>query len=83
MYVIPGIIIYTDCWRGYGDLNKYFTNFMVNHSKNFKVPITQIHTNTIKGPLAPLKRNVPIRWRTANKILLSPSLRMIEGNSFL
>lgn len=42
-------IIYTNCWKGYSKVKNYFQHKTVNHSKNFKDSITDIHANTIEG----------------------------------
>ncbi len=47
--IIQGSIIYTDCWRGYSDLQKKFVHNTVNHSIGFKNHLTGVHTNTIEG----------------------------------
>lgn len=55
-HVHPGSIIYTDCWKGYSDLKKYFIHETVNHSKSFVNPLNGVHTNTIEGYWSILKK---------------------------
>lgn len=65
-HVRPGSIIYTDSWRGYlglGQLNNY-QHYMVNHSATFVDPTTGVHTNTIEGTWAAMKRRISARCRT-------------------
>ena len=47
-FVYPGSIVYTDCWKGYTEIHKYYEHHTVNHSIGFKDPISGIHTNTIE-----------------------------------
>lgn len=62
-------VIYTDGWRGYNDLEESFQSHMtVNHSKHFKDPETQVHTNTIEGTWNGVKIGTPARGRAKTKI---------------
>lgn len=64
-------VIYSDCWKGYKNvIHSFIDHLQVNHSKNFKDPITGTHTNTIEGNWAGIKMNVPFRGRTKEKINL-------------
>jgi transposase-like protein len=67
-YVRPGSIIYTDCFSSYTRLSNYFTHFSVNHSQNFKDPITGCHTNHIEGTWCGVKMNIRPRQRTTGEI---------------
>lgn len=64
-HVLPGSIIYTDLWKGYSGLeNEGYEHFSVNHSIQFKVPGTNIHTNSIEGTWNGLKLQIRPRNRT-------------------
>lgn len=69
-YVRPGSIIHTDMWRGYSQLAStgIFSHSVVNHSENFKDPITGVHTNTIEGTWNGLKMQIKPRNRTKDEI---------------
>ena len=54
-FVQQGSIVYTDCWKGYIDVHKYFEHYTVNHSIRFKDPVSGVHTNTIEGNCLHLK----------------------------
>ena len=67
-YVHEGSIILTDCWRGYGFLENHesYEHQTVNHSQNFKDPVTGVHTNSIEGTWAALKSKISKRYRCKN-----------------
>jgi transposase-like protein len=69
-YVRPGSIIHTDMWRGYSQLGSdgIFSHSVVNHSENFKDPVTGVHTNTIEGTWNGLKMQIKPRNRTKGEI---------------
>lgn len=70
-YIKKGTTIYTDCWKGYNDLNKIgYKHKTVNHKKHFKDPITGIHTNTIEGTWNGLKQSIISRNRNKKDIVL-------------
>jgi transposase-like protein len=48
-YVIPGSIVYTDCWAGYRGIDRInnIQHRTVNHSQSFRNG--EVHTNTIEG----------------------------------
>jgi dimeric dUTPase (all-alpha-NTP-PPase superfamily) len=50
-HVSPGSMIYSDMWKGYVNMEEIigFRHMTVNHSLNFKDPITQVHTNNIEA----------------------------------
>ena len=79
-YVLPGSIIYTDEWKGYSDLKKYFEHYTVNHSKGFINKENGVHTNTIEGNWSPLKRNIENRWKNKDNIYLPLALVMEKRN---
>lgn len=67
--VMQGSIIHTDMWRGYACIDELeMQHFQVNHSKNFKDPVSGIHTNTIEGTWSGLKRSIPVRNRNKDSI---------------
>jgi transposase-like protein len=54
-YVLPGSIIFTDCWKGYMGLeNLGYTHKTVNHSKEF-ISSDGTHTQTIESTWRALK----------------------------
>lgn len=70
-YVKKGTTIYTDCWKGYNNLDKIgYKHKTVNHKKHFKDPETGIHTNTIEGTWNGLKQSIIPRNRTKKDIKL-------------
>lgn len=64
-HVQPGSIICTDLWGGYNRLSEtgQYEHLTVNHSENFKDPITGTHTNTIEGSWNALKMQIKPRNR--------------------
>jgi transposase-like protein len=70
-YVKKGTTVYTDCWKGYNNLkNIGYKHMTVNHKKNFKDPITKVHTNTIEGTWNGVKQSIIPRNRNRKDILL-------------
>jgi hypothetical protein len=64
-YVHTGSIVFTDCWKGYIDLNTLgFFHFTVNHSKNFVNPITGVHTQRIENLWCMVKKSIRRRCLT-------------------
>ena len=65
-HVLPGSIIHTDLWKGYNSLatSNEYQHFTVNHSKNYKDPLTGTHTNTIEGTWNGLKMQIKPRNRS-------------------
>lgn len=56
-YVLPGTTIYSDCWKPYDTLEEEgYPHLTVNHSKNFKDPVTGCCTNKIESTWAAMKR---------------------------
>jgi hypothetical protein len=62
-YVRPRSILWMDCWKGYRNqdlINMGILQFgRVNHSENFKDPITGVHTNVIEGNWNGFKIKIP------------------------
>jgi transposase-like protein len=69
-YVKPGSIIHTDCWRGYSYLSHSteYSHRTVNHSIQFSIPGTNIHTNSIEGTWSAIKSKISKRYRCENGI---------------
>jgi transposase-like protein len=64
-HVHAGSVVYTDLWKGYSWLNDrpYYSHGSVNHSRCFKDEATGVHTNTVEGTNAGIKRMIPVRSR--------------------
>jgi transposase-like protein len=59
-FIMPGSIIYSDCWASYTGLEALgYIHHTVNHSKNFKDPLTGTHTNNIEGLWNQVRRSFP------------------------
>ena len=64
-YVRRGTLIVSDGWKGYCQVKNLpgftYSHEMVNHSENFKDPVTGLHTNTMEAKWGALKRKIPAR----------------------
>ena len=81
-YIHPESVIYSDGWKGYCQLNDhFFQHGTVNHSVTFKDTITGIHTNTIEGNWAGIKKDIPFRSRSEKYITLFLIRFMLQRNS--
>lgn len=69
-HVRQGSIIHTDLWKGYNFIDDcaFYDHGTVNHSREFKNPDTNVHTNYVEGTNAGLKRTIPVRSRVGNGI---------------
>ena len=61
--ILSDSIVYSDMWKDYAKLSDILgmQHKTVNHSKNFKDPITGVHTNSIKGTWNGLKLRTSIK----------------------
>jgi transposase-like protein len=58
-HVEPGTVIYTDCWKGYNNLeDSGYEHLTVNHSMNFRDPDTWCDTQKIEAQWRPIRRRV-------------------------
>jgi transposase-like protein len=70
-YINEGTTIYTDCWKGYNNLNNIgYNHKTVNHSKHFVDPITKVHTQSIEATWGAFKRNLMPIHRNKKNIML-------------
>jgi len=69
-HINPGSIIISDCWAAYKTIfeDLGMEHMTVDHSKNFKDPVTGAHTNNIESSWNILKRNVPNSERIPEKV---------------
>lgn len=80
-YVHPESIIYTDGWKGYTTIkDNFLIHKSVNHSISFVDFINNVHTNTIEGNWAGVKQDLPIQYRTKDRIMLYLIRFMIKRN---
>ena len=79
-YVRKGSKIYTDGWKGYCFVFALYTHYTVNHKRHFVDPVTGVHTNTIEGNWAPLKKSIPSRLRTREFIYYGLFIAMSKRN---
>ena len=58
-HIAPGTILFSDCWKGYINLEKHgYKHLSVNHSENFVDPETRVHTQTIESSWRPMRRRL-------------------------
>ena len=66
-FVRPGSVIMSDMWKAYDRISEinangmyYYEHYKVNHSENFKDPVTGAHTNLCEGAWSSqYKRHIP------------------------
>jgi hypothetical protein len=80
-YVHEESIIHSDCWKAYANLQNLFAlHNTVNHSKFFKDPITNVHTNTIEGNWSAIKQQTPVKYRCKTKVIVYLIKYMLKRN---
>ncbi|KCZ79757.1 hypothetical protein H312_02840, partial [Anncaliia algerae PRA339] len=80
-YLHSDSIIYTDGFKSYLGLDKYFIcHKFVNHKKEYVVKNTDIHTNTIEANWSVLKRSIPPKYRSLERIMPYLVKFMIKRN---
>lgn len=69
-HILPGTIIFSDMWRSYNSIRETlgFEHLTVNHSINFRDPISGVHTNTIEGLWNGIKIGIAPRNRGKKQI---------------
>jgi ISXO2-like transposase domain len=69
-HLLPGTILHSDCWKGYIgiDLELDIIHKTVNHSIEFVDSESGVHTNTIEGKWAALKRRITLRGRVKDSL---------------
>ena len=56
-YVAPNTMLYTDEWRGYQNVHKYYDHYFVDHGRK-QYADGNVYTNTIEGFRSILKRGI-------------------------
>lgn len=69
-HVRTGSVVMTDLWKGYSGLEERLgiTHTTVNHSKNFRDPVSGTCTNTIEGTHNGVKMTICPRRRTKDMV---------------
>ena len=73
--------LYSDSWKGYKNImNNFINHLTVNHSLNYKNPITGCYTNTIEGNWASIKMHIPPSGKCKDRIHMYLVVYMLLHN---
>ena len=69
-HLLPDSVLHTDCWKGYIGVAEELSveHRAVNHTEGFIDNETGVHTNSIEGKWAGLKRRITLRGRVKDTL---------------